>query len=382
MKETIGDIIKRLRKERNLTQEELAEQLNISSAAVSKWENNVGMPDISNIVPLANLFGVSTDILFGVSSIDRENEIEKRLDKIFKMQENVPEEDEVKTGIAVLEEYREALRLYPNNSTILCNAVCFSGMLLQCNGEQLTAIIGQKGINELIKERIQWSKLVIKYSDDQNDVLCAKRNLMEIYAEQRNWEDAFDIAKSFPADIYNIRDIRLAELKWQAGEREEQQFLHCRNIEHLVASLGHQVFMLGNLYREKEEYEDALCCYTFMHNVISSLYCKDEYIPPFHDKGYPLFLFPAYCLVKLNRYEEAIELLEKCFEYYTVQAKHFNVTENLNTPLLRDCRFSYGYEGTAKYKDPIKAAKVIICNSAFKPLHNNPRYKSIMEKLN
>ena len=50
MRETIGDIIKKLRKERGLTQEALAEQLNISSAAVSKWENNIGMPDISNVV--------------------------------------------------------------------------------------------------------------------------------------------------------------------------------------------------------------------------------------------------------------------------------------------------------------------------------------------
>ena len=48
MTETMGQIIKRLRKERNLTQEELAEQLNITAPAVSKWENDAGMPDISH----------------------------------------------------------------------------------------------------------------------------------------------------------------------------------------------------------------------------------------------------------------------------------------------------------------------------------------------
>ena len=62
MSKSMGQIIRSLRKERGLTQEELAEQLNITYQAVSRWENNTGMPDISQIVPLANVFGVSTDV--------------------------------------------------------------------------------------------------------------------------------------------------------------------------------------------------------------------------------------------------------------------------------------------------------------------------------
>ena len=65
---TIGNIIRDLRCSRNLTQEQLAENLNITAQAISKWENNTGMPDISQVVPIAHFFGVSTDFLFGVSS--------------------------------------------------------------------------------------------------------------------------------------------------------------------------------------------------------------------------------------------------------------------------------------------------------------------------
>ena len=54
----VGQTIRRLRKERGLTQEELAEQLGVTAQAVSKWENETGMPDISQIVPLAGVFGV------------------------------------------------------------------------------------------------------------------------------------------------------------------------------------------------------------------------------------------------------------------------------------------------------------------------------------
>lgn len=63
---TMGQIIKKLRKGRGFTQEELAERLGVTYQAISKWENDSGMPDISQIVPLATIFDVSTDFLFGL----------------------------------------------------------------------------------------------------------------------------------------------------------------------------------------------------------------------------------------------------------------------------------------------------------------------------
>ncbi len=382
MKENIGQIITRLRKERNLTQEELAEQLNISAPAVPKWENGTSMPDITQVVPLANLFGVPTDVLFGVYGTNVQAEVEAALDEIFRMQENVLPEEQAGVGIKILEKYREASKRFPNNSLILCNAICFAGMLMDNEREELKNIIGEDGLDDLKNERIRWAELVIKYSTDQDDILCAKRNLMEIYAGNNDWEKAFETAESFPKDIYNISSIRLAELKWQAGMTVEQQVLHCQNIRKLTDSLGHQVFMLGNSYMNDGNYEEALKCYTFMHDVIDSLYEGDEYHPPFHDKGYPLFKFPAFCLVKLGRCEEAVGMLEKCLEYYQAQAKHFNKTQTLNSPLLRKCVFSYGYNGTAKYKDPVKAARDIICDKAFLLLNEQLRYKTLLEKVN
>ena len=67
MATTMGQIIKNLRKGRGFTQEELAERLGVTYQAISKWENDSGMPDISQIVPLATIFDVSTDFLFGIA---------------------------------------------------------------------------------------------------------------------------------------------------------------------------------------------------------------------------------------------------------------------------------------------------------------------------
>ena len=68
MNETIGNRISRLRKSKNMTQEALAEQMGVSSQAVSKWENDQSCPDISLLTKLSRVLGVSTDELLSGQS--------------------------------------------------------------------------------------------------------------------------------------------------------------------------------------------------------------------------------------------------------------------------------------------------------------------------
>ena len=63
MSETIGNRINKHRKEKNLTQEELAAKLGISSQAVSKWENDLSCPDIALLPQLCRILGNSVDEL-------------------------------------------------------------------------------------------------------------------------------------------------------------------------------------------------------------------------------------------------------------------------------------------------------------------------------
>ena len=63
MNETIGNRIQRFRKEKGLTQEELAAQLGVSSQAVSKWENDASCPDISLLPQLCRVLGITADEL-------------------------------------------------------------------------------------------------------------------------------------------------------------------------------------------------------------------------------------------------------------------------------------------------------------------------------
>ena len=59
----LGEKIAVLRKQNGWSQEDLAEQLQISRQSVSKWESGASIPDLDRIVKLSALFGVSTDYL-------------------------------------------------------------------------------------------------------------------------------------------------------------------------------------------------------------------------------------------------------------------------------------------------------------------------------
>lgn len=69
---SFGQIMKKLRGDFHMTQERLAELLDISPQAVSRWETNAAMPDISLLPPIANLFGVTTDYLLGMDAYQKD----------------------------------------------------------------------------------------------------------------------------------------------------------------------------------------------------------------------------------------------------------------------------------------------------------------------
>ena len=72
---TIGQTIKLYRKEKNLTQSELAELIGVSTQAISKWETDSGMPDISQLIPLARVLEISTDNILGYTDLEFEKEV-------------------------------------------------------------------------------------------------------------------------------------------------------------------------------------------------------------------------------------------------------------------------------------------------------------------
>ena len=81
-KDTFGNMVAALRKEKEMTQLELAEKMGVTDKAVSKWERDLSFPDVSSIPKLAEILGVTVDELMQVKAESKEEPLKKKIDEI------------------------------------------------------------------------------------------------------------------------------------------------------------------------------------------------------------------------------------------------------------------------------------------------------------
>jgi len=91
-----GESVRRLRREKGLTQEQLSARLNVSFQTISKWERGESCPDITMLPVLAGFFGITTDELLGIDRAENERQIQALMDRyrqntIFRTSEEMPE---------------------------------------------------------------------------------------------------------------------------------------------------------------------------------------------------------------------------------------------------------------------------------------------------
>ena len=109
----LGEKIKALRKQKNISQEILANYLGVSYQAVSKWENETTMPDVTLIPAIASFFGVTTDELFNFNLFETEIQVKKICDEACYYRDT-----DRKKAEKLL---RDGLKRFPGNHLILNN---------------------------------------------------------------------------------------------------------------------------------------------------------------------------------------------------------------------------------------------------------------------
>ena len=180
----IGEKIKKLRKEHDVTQEKLADYLGISYQAVSKWENGAALPDITLVVPLANFFGVSADELFSLNkqvNDEKIKEYEEKCLKLFNL-------GDMPACIGLM---REALAECPGNFTFmkqLAHALHWKDYSPQTDSDKA----------ETFKEIIQLCERILEDCTDNNIRNGTMQTLCETYRDAGQIEKAIKTAKEMP----------------------------------------------------------------------------------------------------------------------------------------------------------------------------------------
>ena len=355
MKENMGQIIKRLRKERNLTQEELAEQLNISAQAISKWENGTSMPDISQVVPLANYFGVSTDTLFSRES--------KNDDAVKSLVQAVENDTEYNYNIR-FEKLKVLLSEYPADLIIL-------DAIVRCG----TFLITPQQINsQVFLDTIHSAELYIRNAKKLGDIVRMYAKKIDVYARAGRYAEAEDVAKELQMPIISS-EMYLAHISEKRGNYTEEIRHEQESIALLLGYIAGELERLAVAYRNNGELEKAIEVNLVNMNLTYVFHQEGAFHAPLFNWHSIAGFEAAFDLVALERYDEAIELLEKIFDYGEIQCKHCSNYSQIESPVLNNIDLTL-FHGELKPSDYLWK----ITRPEFDPLHKYERFQRLLER--
>ena len=334
MNENMGQIIKHLRKERNLTQEELAEQLNITAQAISKWENGTSLPDISQVVPLANFFGVPTDVLFGVADTTENEEAWK----IVQHSDSMKKYGELETYLNAYNVLLDGLKKYPNNLIIMINCMNLGiSLSLPENGW----IYAKERAKEIASETIRQANFVIANSKNITDILCARQILIFLYCSQGKYDLASNEAENFPprADLTLYSNMAIVN-EYMANYKRTTTYL-CTNIDYTLQAFENDIARLGKAYYNDGKFADAITVYERFFEVMSIIF-KDEIPLSYHDfDSGDCYLLLAEAYLAIGETTKAMNAVEKSVMYY-VDLYNTHTEEkvlhrsNIKSPVVRE----------------------------------------------
>lgn len=249
----LGEKIKTLRKQKNISQEVFANYLGVSFQAVSKWENGNTMPDVTIIPAIASFFGVSTDELFDFNLFEVEKNIEAIVDEYGKYWD---------TDMAKAEEVlREGLKKYPGNDVLLN---CLLGVLCELGRNEEVITVGNALAESTKKDEVR---------------IDARRMMAEAYKAMGEYQSAKDAIDRIPeiyfSNLYVKAHLLEGEEQLEAASKEAALCY-----EHLLRMLE----IMGGIYLEKGEPEKAKTVYGQAIRVLDAF--EDDFATPYTRSKY------------------------------------------------------------------------------------------------
>lgn len=292
MKLNIGNRIAELRRENNKTQEQIADYVGVSVAAVSKWETNQSYPDITLLPSIADFFEVSIDSLIGYTIADNGKKLKEIHESIH---EAVSNDDYGKALPVIL----EALKKYPNDFLLLDSA---ARMLSNKAWESETK-------EQDFKDAVSYRERAIKCvkPEDKHTAFWLKKEIAQTYDSMGDTDTA--IEKLQEINESNVFGFEVALLKYKKGEKEEAIQLIQSQLWQAVFQIYRITSKLAEYYEEKGDLEMTVASEQFHTQMLSALTNDTpNYVDIWCSSSYRSL---AGHYMKLGRYDDMWKSLEK-----------------------------------------------------------------------
>lgn len=232
--------LSKLRKENHLTQEQLAEILGVSFAAVSKWERGVAVPEVGMIAEIADVFRVSVDVLIGYEFQNNDKEC------LVNQLKEYLHDRETKD---VLENVEKILKRYPNYFEM----VYYSALNYKIRG-----IYQQKKdyLTRALTLYYHACQLLGQNTDEKISQISINKEIADIYMALEEYEKAIEILeKNNPCRIHHpMIGLALSILKKEP--RKTSSYLSEAFMD-LTVSQMQIVTGYVNFYVQKKDYQNA-----------------------------------------------------------------------------------------------------------------------------
>ena len=235
----LGEKIKTLRKQKDVSQEVFARYLGVSFQAVSKWETGLTMPDVAMIPAIASFFGVTTDELFDFNV----RETEKRVDALVDEARRYRDSDKAKAEKIL----REGLKQFPGND-----------VLLNC----LLGVLDPSGQGD---EIIATAKALAESTEQDEIRFDAYRILAETLAKRGERQAAGEAIEHIPEIYFTKLEVAARLLEGEAAY-EAAQKQKVLSAESLVDML----LIAGRYLKTQGETEKALSQFDIAKKVIDA----------------------------------------------------------------------------------------------------------------
>lgn len=253
MKMKLAENIRTFRKNKNMTQEQLAEILNVTVGAVSKWESAATTPELSMLMELADFFETSVDVLLGYQcrSLHR-NEVLQQMEDL-KNHKNYEE---------ALEVGENAFKKFPNDFDIVYQtALIYLDAGFECNKAYVLRA------KQLFERSLE---LVNQSNDPHFSQWEIKNKLAKCYLNLREAETALEIYQE--NNFAGIHDAIIAEILSDILKRGEESIPYVRTaFRRTMESLTANIIALGSFYYQKHEVEKSNEAILWLISVLESL---------------------------------------------------------------------------------------------------------------